>query len=197
VIAALRNRAGVRRVVMLTGDAERVARAVARETGVDEWRADLLPEDKLDAIRAQQAGGPVAMVGDGVNDAPALAAADVGIAMGAVGSDVALESADIALMTDDLSRLPTAIAHSRRTMGLIRQNVVASLAVKGAFVILAPLGLVTLVMAVAADMGMSLLVTLNAIRLLRVGGTPRPASSAPSADACQDDCCASRGSSDL
>jgi Cd2+/Zn2+-exporting ATPase len=155
------------RVVMLTGDAERVARAVARDTGVDDYRAGLLPEDKLDAIRELQRDGAVAMVGDGVNDAPALAAADVGIAMGAAGSDVALESADVALMTDELDRLPLAIAHSRRTLRVIRQNVVASLAVKGVFVVLAPLGLATLVMAVAADMGMSLLVTLNALRLLR------------------------------
>jgi Cd2+/Zn2+-exporting ATPase len=162
-VGALRQR-----VVMLTGDAEPVARAVASQTGVDDFRAELLPEDKLNAIRELQATGPVAMVGDGVNDAPALAAANVGIAMGAAGSDVALETADVALMADDLDHLPTAIGHSRRTMRIIRQNVIASLAVKGVFVILAPLGLVTLVMAVAADMGMSLLVTLNALRLLRV-----------------------------
>jgi Cd2+/Zn2+-exporting ATPase len=153
---------------MLTGDAERVARAVGTQTQVDEWRAELLPEDKLDAIRALQAEGAVAMVGDGVNDAPALVAADVGIAMGAAGSDVALESADVALMTDGLERLPAAIGHSRRTLRIIRQNVIASLAVKAIFVVLAPLGLVTLVMAVAADMGMSLLVTFNALRLRAV-----------------------------
>jgi len=162
-VATLRER-----VVMLTGDAEPVARAVAAQTGVDDYRAELLPEDKLGAIRALQRDGNVAMVGDGVNDAPALAAADVGIAMGAAGSDVALETADVALMADDLDRLPVALDHSRRTMRIIRQNVIASLAVKGVFVILAPLGLVTLVMAVVADMGMSLLVTLNALRLLRV-----------------------------
>jgi Cd2+/Zn2+-exporting ATPase len=161
-VGALRER-----VVMLTGDGEPVARAVAEQTGVDDYRAELLPEDKLDAIRELQRDGAVAMVGDGVNDAPALAAADVGIAMGAAGSDVALETADVALMADELDRLPTAIGHSRRTMRIIRQNVIASLAVKGVFVVLAPLGLATLVMAVAADMGMSLLVTLNALRLLR------------------------------
>ncbi len=166
-IRALRGAAGIVRVVMLTGDSERVARATAGATGVVEWRAGLLPADKLDAIRELQRRDRVAMVGDGVNDAPALAAADVGIAMGAAGSDVALESADIALMADDLARLPVAIAHSRSTLQIIRQNVVASLAVKAVFVVLAPLGLVTLVMAVAADMGMSLLVTFNALRLLR------------------------------
>ncbi len=181
-VHALRKRAGVRRVVMLTGDTERVARAIAERTGVGEWRAGLVPEDKLDAVRELQSDGRVAMVGDGVNDAPALAAADVGVAMGAAGSDVALESADVALMADELDRLPEAIAHSRRTMRVIRQNVVASLAVKAVFVVLAPLGLVTLVMAVVADMGMSLLVTLNALRLLRPDGRRRPevvAASAP------------------
>jgi Cd2+/Zn2+-exporting ATPase len=178
-IRDLRERAGIRRVVMLTGDAERVARAVATETGVDEWRAELLPEDKLDAIRELQSDGAVAMVGDGVNDAPALVAADVGIAMGAAGSDVALESADVALMADELDRLPGAIAHSQRALRIIRQNVIASLAVKAIFVVLAPLGLVTLVMAVAADMGMSLLVTLNALRLLRQGTRRRSKTELP------------------
>ena len=165
-IAALR-RDGVRRVVMLTGDTEAVARAVAERVGVTEWRAALLPDEKLDAVRELQRDGTVAMVGDGVNDAPALAGSDVGIAMGAAGSDVAIESADVALMSDQLQRLPDAIAQGRRTLRIIRQNVVASLAVKAVFVVLAPLGLTTLVLAVVADMGTSLLVTLNALRLLR------------------------------
>ncbi len=165
-IAALR-RDGVRRVVMLTGDTEAVARAVAERVGVTEWRAALLPDEKLDAVRELQRDGTVAMVGDGVNDAPALAGSDVGIAMGAAGSDVAIESADVALMSDQLQRLPDAIAQGRRTLRIIRQNVVASLAVKAVFVVLAPLGLITLVLAVVADMGTSLLVTLNALRLLR------------------------------
>jgi len=167
-IAALRDRAGVRRLVMLTGDSEPVARAIAERTGVAEWRAGLLPAEKLHAVRDLQSEGGVLMVGDGVNDAPALAAADVGVAMGAAGSDVALETADVALMADELDRLPDAIAHSRRTLRVIRQNIIASLAVKAVFVVLAPLGLATLVMAVVADMGMSLLVTLNALRLLRL-----------------------------
>jgi Zn2+/Cd2+-exporting ATPase len=163
------ERSGVRRVVMLTGDSEPVARAVARQVGIAEWRAGLLPADKLEAVRALQRRGGVAMVGDGVNDAPALAGADVGVAMGAVGSDVAIESADVALMSDELRRLPDAVAHSRRTLRVIRQNVAVSLGVKAVFVVLAPLGLTTLVLAIVADMGMSLLVTLNALRLLRVG----------------------------
>ena len=178
-IKALRERAGVRRLVMLTGDSEPVARAIAQRTGVAEWRAGLLPADKLYAVRALQSEGGVVMVGDGVNDAPALAAADVGVAMGAAGSDVALETADVALMADELDRLPDAIAHSRRALRVIRQNVVASLAVKAVFVVLAPLGLATLVMAVVADMGMSLLVTLNALRLLRLSDPAPPRRCAP------------------
>jgi Zn2+/Cd2+-exporting ATPase len=165
-VAALR-RDGARRVVMLTGDNEAVARAVAARVGVTEWRSGLLPQEKLDAVRELGRDGSVAMVGDGVDDAPALAGADVGIAMGAAGSDVAIETADVALMADELRRLPEAIGQGRRTLRIIRQNVVASLAVKAVFVVLAPLGLTTLVLAVVADMGTSLLVTLNALRLLR------------------------------
>jgi Zn2+/Cd2+-exporting ATPase len=162
--------AGIERVVMLTGDAEPVARAVAAEAGIDEVRAGLLPEDKLRAVEALEREQPVAMVGDGVNDAPALAAARVGVAMGAAGSDAALQTADVALMSDRLERLPAAIALARRALAVMRFNVAASLVVKGLFVVLAPFGLVTLVVAVAADMGMSLLVTLNALRLLRREG---------------------------
>jgi Cd2+/Zn2+-exporting ATPase len=167
-VAGMR-RAGVRRVVMLTGDNERVAAGVAEDVGADSYRAGLLPEDKLGAVEELDRHGPVAMVGDGINDAPALAAARVGIAMGAAGTDAALASADVALMSDDLSRLPGAMTGARQAAGVMRQNVIASLVVKAVFVVLAPLGLVTLVMAVAADMGMSLLVTLNGLRLLRGG----------------------------
>lgn len=166
-LAARLGAAGVERVVMLTGDSEPVARAVAARAGVDEVRAGLLPADKLAAVQRLERDGAAAMVGDGINDAPALAAARVGIAMGAAGSDVALQSADVALMSDRLERLPEAIDRSRRALSVMRVNVVASLVVKGLFVVLAPFGLVTLVVAIAADMGMSLLVTLNAMRLLR------------------------------
>jgi Cd2+/Zn2+-exporting ATPase len=168
--AAVRDLAhtGIERTVMLTGDSEPIARSVAERTGIAEWRAGLLPEDKLTAVaELQRDGTAVAMVGDGINDAPALAAARVGVAMGAAGSDVAIQSADVALMSDRLDRLPDAIARARAALSIMRVNVIASLVVKGLFVLLAPFGLVTLVLAVAADMGMSLLVTLNALRLLR------------------------------
>ncbi|WP_177169236.1 HAD-IC family P-type ATPase [Thermoleophilum album] len=195
-VNGLYDRAGVDHVVMLTGDSERVARAVAARTGVREWRAGLLPEDKLTAIRSiREKYGETAMVGDGVNDAPALAGATVGVAMGAAGSDVALESADVALMGDELERLPEAIEHSRRALRIMRQNVVISLATKAVFVALAPLGFVSLVLAVAADMGVSLLVTLNGLRLLGKGDKPSTAATpagsvtAPAAAACSDGCC--------
>jgi Cd2+/Zn2+-exporting ATPase len=187
-IAGLR-RAGIERVVMLTGDNERVAASVSDQVGADEYRAGLLPEDKLRAVEElTRDHGPVAMVGDGINDAPALTAASVGIAMGAAGTDAAIQSADVALMSDDLARLPSAVTGARQATRVMRQNVVASLAIKAVFVVLAPLGLVTLVMAVAADMGMSLLVTLNGLRLLRERrGAAAPV--APPTAACTDDCC--------
>jgi Zn2+/Cd2+-exporting ATPase len=166
-LASLRT-GGVQRLVMLTGDSEPVAAGLAREIGLREWHAGLLPEDKLAQIRELDShAGPVAMVGDGINDAPALAAARVGVAMGAAGTDAALAAADVALMSDDLKHLPGAVSGAQRALRVMRQNVIASLVVKAVFVVLAPLGLITLVMAVAADMGMSLLVTFNGLRLLR------------------------------
>jgi Zn2+/Cd2+-exporting ATPase len=185
------RRAGVERVVMLTGDNEQVAASVSAQVGITEHRAELLPEDKLIAVQElDREVGPVAMVGDGINDAPALAAAPVGVAMGAAGTDAALESADIALMADDLARLPVAVTGARQAVRVMRQNVIASLAVKALFVVLAPLGFVTLVLAVAADMGMSLLVTLNGLRLLRSRHSADTASAeSPGAPACVDGCC--------
>ncbi|HEX6307973.1 MAG TPA: cation-translocating P-type ATPase [Longimicrobiales bacterium] len=160
--------AGIRRIVMLTGDNERTARTMAAELGVDDVRAGLLPEDKVAAVQAlRSAGERVIMVGDGVNDAPALAAADVGIAMGSAGTDVALETADIALMGDDLSKLPTAIRFARKAERIIRTNIAFAIITKAAFVLLAVLGVATLWMAVLADMGASLIVIANGLRALR------------------------------
>ncbi|MBW6469347.1 MAG: cadmium-translocating P-type ATPase [Coriobacteriia bacterium] len=153
--------------VMLTGDNERTAAAVAEQAGVAEYRARLLPHGKVDAVnRLQERYGPVAMVGDGINDAPALAASDLGIAMGAAGSDTALETADVALMSDDLNQLARFFDLGRRTVAIIRQNVAVSVLVKFAVLILAMTGTATLWMAVFADTGVSLLVTLNGMRLL-------------------------------
>lgn len=159
---------GVEHVVMLTGDNKPTAERVAREVGIDEVRAELLPADKVAAVEdLVRRFTFVAMIGDGVNDAPAMGRATIGMAMGAVGSDAAIEAADVALMSDDLSRLPWLIKHSRRTMGIIRQNVVLSLGVKAVFVVLTFGGFASLWSAIAADMGVSLLVIANALRLLR------------------------------
>ena len=165
---ALLRRQGVERVAMLTGDNAIAARAIAHALAIDEFQAELLPEDKVAAVRAlRQRYGTVAMVGDGVNDAPALAAADVGIAMGVAGTDAALETADVALMADDLLKLPFAFRLSRRTLRNIKTNIAVSIGLKGAFLVLGVAGLATLWMAVVADMGASLLVIANGLRLLR------------------------------
>ncbi len=166
-VKALRAQ-GVRKIVMLTGDNARTAKAVADAVGVDDVRAELLPEDKLAAIdELTQNHGVVAMVGDGVNDAPAMARAHFAIAMGAMGSDAAIETADIALMSDDIDKLPWLVGHSRRAMDVIRQNIVFALATKALFVGLTAFGLASMWGAIAADVGVSLLVVANAMRLLR------------------------------
>ncbi|MEZ4668486.1 MAG: cation-translocating P-type ATPase [Anaerolineae bacterium] len=157
--------------VMLTGDNDAVARSVGRDVGVDEVRASLLPADKVTAIKALLAQqGATAMVGDGINDTPALAAATVGIAMGGAGSAQALETADIALMADDLRQLPYALRLSRFARSLIRQNIGISLGLKAAVMLLALAGSGTLWLAVFADVGMSLIVTANGMRPLRMRG---------------------------
>ncbi len=167
-LRALR-RLGIRRLVMLTGDNKGTARAIAQKLGVDEYRAELLPEGKVEAVREELSRhGRVAMVGDGVNDAPALVAASVGVAMGTAGTDAALEIADIALMADDLEKLPLALRLSRKTLRVIKENITFSLVVKAIFLALAVPGLATLWMAIAADMGVSLLVIANGLRLLRL-----------------------------
>ncbi len=164
VIARLRQ-LGVRRMIMLSGDNQQVADAVAKEVGIDEAMGDLMPDDKVEAIKKLSEQGGVAMVGDGVNDAPAMANATVGIAMGAAGSDVALETADVALMADDLSHLPFAVGLSRQTSRIIRQNLWISL---GMIAILVPATLLGLQMgpAVVFHEGSTLVVVMNALRLL-------------------------------
>jgi Cd2+/Zn2+-exporting ATPase len=159
---------GVRHVVLLTGDHEPAARALADSLDLDGFRAGLLPEDKVTAVRElRERHGAIAMIGDGINDAPALAAADVGIAMGVAGTDAALETADVALMADELSKIPYALRLSRTTSRNIRANIAFSIVLKSAFLVMAITGTATLWMAVAADMGASLLVIANALRLLR------------------------------
>jgi Cd2+/Zn2+-exporting ATPase len=162
---------GLKKVVMVSGDNQKTAQLIANAVGVDEFYPELLPEDKVRLVtELKQKFGGIAMVGDGINDAPAMAAATVSIAMGAMGSDVAIETADIALMSDDLAKIPWLIRHSRRTMAVIRQNVFFSLLVKSLFVGLAAGGLATLWGAIAADMGASLIVITNGLRLLRITG---------------------------
>ncbi|HEV2067079.1 MAG TPA: heavy metal translocating P-type ATPase [Thermomicrobiales bacterium] len=173
VVAALK-RLGVRRTVMLTGDNDLVARAIARETGIDDVYSDLLPEDKLDVIRALQRDGPVLMVGDGVNDAPALAAADLGVAMGVGGTDVALETADIVLMGDDLGKLPFAVGLSRKMRGIIRVNIGISLAVITVLVLSTLSVGIPLPLGVIGHEGSTIIVVLNGLRLLAYGRDREP-----------------------
>lgn len=182
VIADLRA-AGVRTVVMLTGDSRQVAQAVAAQVGIARVRAQLLPEDKLAAVAELQAAGhTVAMVGDGVNDAPALATADVGVAMGAAGTGVAIETADIALMTDDLRGLPHALSLARRTVGVMRQNIAVALLTVAALLAGVVAGPVTMAIGMLVHEASVLLVIANAMRLLRSGARRAPATRAADAD---------------
>ncbi|MBS0422568.1 MAG: heavy metal translocating P-type ATPase [Proteobacteria bacterium] len=161
------------RTVMLSGDNPHTAEAIAQEVGIDRARGNLLPEDKVrevEALRSETAralGGTIGMVGDGINDAPALARADIGFAMGAAGTDTAIETADVALMDDDLRKLPTFVRLSRATASVLKQNIALALAIKAAFLVLTFTGQATMWMAVFADMGASLLVVGNGLRLLR------------------------------
>ncbi|MFG6117804.1 heavy metal translocating P-type ATPase [Thalassobacillus sp. B23F22_16] len=159
---------GMREMVMLTGDNEGTAKKIAGETGVDRYFAELLPEDKVSAVKKLQAEGKrVAMVGDGINDAPALATADLGIAMGGAGTDTAMETADIVLMADNLEKLPHTIRLSRKALDIIKQNIWFSLITKLAALVLIFPGILTLWMAVLSDTGAALIVILNSMRLLR------------------------------
>jgi Cd2+/Zn2+-exporting ATPase len=161
------KRLGVERTVVLSGDHDAAAGQMAREAGVDEWMAHLLPQQKVTAVELlkKQYGG-VAMVGDGINDAPALLAASVGIAMGIAGSDTALETADVVLMSDDLGKLPHLLGLSKAAMRIIRTNIVFALVLKGVFLLLSVSGVATLWMAILADDGAALAVILNGLRML-------------------------------
>ena len=170
-IASLKTR-GVKRTVMLTGDSEAAARAVAAQVGVDEFHAGLLPADKVERMESILADkdrrGAVAFVGDGINDAPVLSRADIGIAMGALGSDAAIEAADIVLMDDKPSRIAAAIAIARKTVRIVRQNIVFALGVKFAVLLLGALGYASMWLAVFADVGVAFIAILNAMRCLHV-----------------------------
>jgi Cd2+/Zn2+-exporting ATPase len=155
------------RTVMLTGDNPHTAEAIARQVGIDEARGNLLPEDKVAAVEQLASGGTVGMVGDGINDAPALAKADIGFAMGAAGTDTAIETADVALMDDDLRKVPSFIRLSRKTAVVLKQNITLAIGIKVVFLGLTIVGMATMWMAVFADMGASLLVVANGLRLLR------------------------------
>lgn len=169
-VASLK-RAGVERTVMLTGDREDTAKDVAEKVGIDEYHSELLPSDKVAHVERllneKPAGKNLAFVGDGINDAPVLKRADVGIAMGALGSDVAIDAADVVLMDDKPSKIATAIAIARRTIAIARQNVWFAIGVKAAILILAVFGLGTMWMAVFADVGVTVIAVLNAMRALK------------------------------
>ena len=162
--------AGVRKTVMLTGDSQAVGRAVAGQLGLDEVHAELLPGDKVDQVeRLLQTKGPkeqLVFVGDGINDAPVLSRADIGVAMGAMGSDAAIEAADIVLMDDDLNKLPVAVRLARKTLRIVRENIVFALAVKFLVLILSALGVANMWWAVFADVGVSVIAILNSMRML-------------------------------
>ena len=168
VIAQL-HKLGIAHTIMLTGDNNDTAQFIGKEIGVSDIKAELMPEDKLTYIKElKQTYGKVAMIGDGVNDAPALAASTVGIAMGGAGTDTALETADVALMGDDLKKLPFIVNLSRKTLKIIKQNITFSLGIKLLALLLVLPGWLTLWIAIVADMGATLLVTLNGLRLMKV-----------------------------
>jgi Cd2+/Zn2+-exporting ATPase len=156
------------KTLMLTGDNPHTANAIATQVGIDQAKGDLLPVDKLQAIEALYAQGHrVGMVGDGINDAPALARSEIGFAMAAAGTDTAIETADVALMDDDLRKIPAFIRLSRDTSAVLMQNITLALVIKVVFLVMTFAGTATMWMAVFADMGVSLLVVFNGLRLLK------------------------------
>jgi Cd2+/Zn2+-exporting ATPase len=163
---------GVRRIVMLTGDSEKTAAATAAALGISDYRAELLPQDKVAAVEEMlnELGGSekrrLAFIGDGINDAPVLTRADVGLAMGSLGSDAAIEAADIVIMDDKLSRIPAVIGIARKTIGISKANIVFALMVKFACLILGALGIANMWIAVFADVGVAVICILNSMRML-------------------------------
>ena len=169
-VAALRK-AGVSQTVMLTGDSEEIGRAVAEEIGLDAFQAGLLPQDKVERVErllaAKPAGSALVFVGDGINDAPVRTRADIGVAMGALGSDAAIEAADLVLMDDKPSKLATAVRIARRTLRIAQENIWLAIGIKLAVLVLAAFGIATMWLAVFADVGVTVLAVLNAMRALR------------------------------
>ena len=167
------KRAGVQKTVMLTGDAKRVADSVAAELGVDEVRSELLPGDKVAEVEkllaAKGKNDMLAFVGDGINDAPVLTRADIGVAMGAMGSDAAIEAADVVLMDDDPAKIALAMRISRRTLRIVYENIVFALAVKAVCLVLGAIGIANMWLAIGADVGVMVLAVLNATRALSAG----------------------------
>ena len=167
VVAELKK-TGFGKIVMMTGDSDRTASAIAKRVGVDEYYSEVLPEDKANYIERQKAkGSKVIMVGDGINDAPVLARADVGIAMGGLGSDAAIEAADVVLMTDEPSKLVDAIDVAKATKQIVMQNIVIALGIKSVFLILGALGIAGMWEAVFGDVGVTIIAVLNAMRILK------------------------------
>ena len=153
---------------MLTGDSETSAKKVCEEVGIDQYYSNLLPSDKVSKVESLLSEGTLAFTGDGINDAPVLARSDVGIAMGGLGADAAIESADVVIMNDELSKLPKAILVARRTLAVVKQNVAFSIGVKLAIMVSSAFGLTNMWFAVFGDVGVSLLAVLNAIRMLKM-----------------------------
>ena len=170
-VAALREN-GIRKTVMLTGDTEKIGEAVARELGIDEVHAELLPDGKVKALESVKTAAPGELLlyaGDGMNDAPVLAMADVGVAMGGLGSDAAIEAADVVIMDDNPKKIPAAMRIARRTMRIVRQNIVFALGIKAIVLVLGALGFANMWIAVFADVGVSVLAILNSMRALHTG----------------------------
>jgi Cd2+/Zn2+-exporting ATPase len=160
---------GVKRTVMLTGDNRMIADAIGKKVGIDQVYSELLPEDKVNHLEAELSDEQkTAFVGDGMNDAPVLARADIGIAMGGLGSDAAIEAADVVIMDDQPAKIPVAIQIARKTMGIVKQNIVFAIGVKVIVLLLGALGFATMYAAVFADVGVTVIAVLNAMRCLRV-----------------------------